>query len=45
MIDNLQEATRLWRSDAVFEPRMADDQRDALLAGWATAIGRVRGTR
>ncbi|MDH3756291.1 MAG: glycerol kinase GlpK [Gammaproteobacteria bacterium] len=43
LIDNLQQATRLWRCDAVFEPRMTGDQRDALLAGWATAVARVRG--
>ena len=45
LIDNLQQATRLWRCDAVFEPRMSGDQRDALLSGWAAAIARVRGAR
>ena len=45
LIDNLQEATRLWRCDAVFEPCMSVDQRDALLSGWADAVARVRGTR
>ena len=42
LIDDLQQASRLWQCDAVFEPRMAGDQRDALLAGWAAAVARVR---
>ena len=45
LIDDVQQAGRLWRCDAVFEPRMAADQRDALLSGWATAVARVRGAR
>lgn len=45
LIDNLQEATRLWHCDAVFEPRMSGDQREALLSGWAAAVARVRGAR
>ena len=45
LIDNLQEATRLWRCDAVFEPQMPGDQREALLSGWAAAVSRVRGDR
>ncbi len=45
LLDNLQQATRLWRCDAVFEPRMSSDQRDALLSGWADAVARVRSTR
>ena len=45
LIDDLQQASRLWRCDAVFEPRMSGDQRDALLAGWAAAVARVRGDR
>jgi glycerol kinase len=43
MIDDLQQASRLWQCDAVFEPRMSGDQRDALLSGWAAAVARVRG--
>ena len=43
MIDDLREASRLWQCDAVFEPRMPGDQRDALLSGWAAAVARVRG--
>ena len=45
LIDDLQQASRLWRCDAAFEPRMSGDQRDALLAGWASAVARVRGDR
>jgi glycerol kinase len=45
LIDNLQEATRLWHCDAAFEPRMSGTQRDALLSGWAAAVERVRGAR
>ena len=45
LIDDLQQASRLWRCDAVFEPRMPGDQRDALLSGWAAAVGRVRGAK
>jgi len=45
LIDDLQQASRLWRCDAAFEPRMSGDQRDALLAGWAAAVARVRGDR
>ena len=43
MIDDLRQASQLWQCDAVFEPRMPGDQRDALLSGWAAAVDRVRG--
>ena len=43
MIEDLQQASHLWRCDAVFEPRMSGDQRDALLSGWSAAVARVRG--
>ena len=43
LIDDLQQASHLWRCDAVFEPRMSADQRDALLTGWSAAVARVRG--
>jgi glycerol kinase len=42
LIDDLQQASRLWQCDAVFEPRMAGDRRDVLLSGWAAAVARVR---
>jgi glycerol kinase len=45
LIDDLMEASRLWRCDAVFEPAMPADQRDALRSGWASAVARVRGAR
>ena len=45
MIEDLQQASHLWRCDAVFEPRMSADQRDALLSGWSAAVARVRGDR
>jgi len=32
-----------WRSDTVFEPVMGEGRRQALLEGWATAVGRVSG--
>jgi len=45
MIDSLDQAANLWHCDAAFEPEMSADQRDALLAGWADAVARVRGAR
>jgi glycerol kinase len=42
LIDDLQQASRLWQCDAVFEPRMPGDRRDALLSGWAAAVARAR---
>ena len=33
----------LWRRERVFEPAMAQDRREALLAGWSDAVTRVRG--
>jgi glycerol kinase len=32
----------LWRSDAVFEPAMSNERREALLGGWAAAVARIR---
>lgn len=31
-----------WREGARYEPRMSDDEREALLAGWADALARAR---
>ena len=45
LIDAVDEIDTLWKCDAVFEPQMSSDQRDELLAGWADAVGRVRGAR
>jgi glycerol kinase len=30
-----------WKRNATFEPRMARDRRDTLLAGWQSALGRA----
>ena len=43
IIDAVDEIDTLWKCDAVFEPQMGGDQRDALLTGWTDAVGRVRG--
>ena len=32
----------MWREAARFEPRMSDDERESLLAGWQRALGRSR---
>ncbi len=31
-----------WRGGARYEPRMSEDERETLLAGWADALGRAR---
>ena len=31
-----------WQVDRIFEPKMAEKDRDALLAGWHKAVSRVR---
>ena len=43
--DDLRKVTELWHCEAVFEPKMAADQREALLSGWGDAVSRVRGAR
>ena len=42
IIASIDEIANVWRSDRVFEPAMADDRRQALLAGWDEAVRRVR---
>jgi glycerol kinase len=42
LLDDVQQAATLWRRDAVYEPSMSADRRNALLAGWAEAVSRVR---
>ena len=37
------ELAATWRADAVFEPRMSEDERESLYAGWLRAVGRVLG--
>jgi glycerol kinase len=39
-VDQVQ---RRWREKSRYEPRMSDDQRDTLLAGWSRALERARG--
>ena len=43
VLSDLREASQLWQCESVFEPSMTDDQREALLSGWADAVSRVRG--
>ena len=31
-----------WQVDRIFEPKMAEQDRDALLSGWHKAVSRVR---
>lgn len=45
VIGSIDDIAALWRSERLFEPAMSADQRDALLAGWAAAVERVRGAR
>ena len=37
-----EELKSLWRQDAVFQPDMAQERRNALLSGWHRAVGRSR---
>jgi glycerol kinase len=39
---SLDDIAQLWRCERHFEPRMAERQRDALYAGWLSAVQRVR---
>ena len=36
------ELKRLWKCDYTFEPDMAAEERERLLAGWSRAVGRSR---
>ena len=45
VIESFDGLAGLWRLDAVFEPAMSGDQREALLAGWDDSVARVRGAR
>ena len=40
---SLDEVASHWREAARYEPRMGDDERRALMAGWARAVERSRG--
>jgi glycerol kinase len=39
---DIDEVRALWKRDAVFSPRMEDEKREGLLAGWHKAVGRSR---
>ena len=45
LLDGIDSVSRCWQRDRRFEPQMPEAQRTALLAGWADAVSRVRGTR
>ena len=38
-----EQVAEMWREAARYEPRMGEDERDALLAGWRRALERSRG--
>jgi glycerol kinase len=40
---SLDELAGVWQLDRRFEPRMADEEREHLLAGWRAAVGRSGG--
>ena len=40
---NDAEITSLWKADRTFEPSMDAGRREAMLAGWAKALGRAKG--
>ena len=40
---NDAEITSLWKADRTFEPSMDAARREAMLAGWAKALGRAKG--
>jgi len=42
LIGSVDEIASFWHSERLFEPVMSADQREALLAGWHTAVSRVR---
>jgi glycerol kinase len=41
----VSEVGKAWRERARYEPRMSEDERAALLAGWADALARTRSRR
>jgi glycerol kinase len=41
----LSEVRGAWRERSRYEPRMGEDERAALLAGWADALERTRSRR
>jgi glycerol kinase len=39
---SMEDIARRWRRDRLFEPRMAEGERERLYAGWQDAVARVR---
>ena len=39
---SLDEVEQFWKAERVFEPRMSDERRENLYAGWKKAIARCR---
>jgi glycerol kinase len=37
------EVVEMWREEARYEPRMGEDERDALVGRWHEALARARG--
>jgi glycerol kinase len=42
MFPSVDALSGLWQRDAVFHPKMDDERRDRLYAGWVSAVARVR---
>ncbi len=42
VLASVEQVTKLWQRDALFEPAMSADQRELLLSGWAKAVACVR---
>ena len=42
LVTSLREVADAWQCDARFEPQLAAERRDALLAGWHSAVQRTR---
>ena len=40
--DSLEEIQKQWRVEATFEPKMREDQREMLYAGWKRAVTRAQ---
>jgi len=45
VLASVDQVTKLWQRDALFEPAMSSDQREHLLSGWANAVACVRSGR
>ncbi len=44
VFESLEGISALWKSDTLFEPVMSIDQREKILGGWTSAVGRVQTT-